>query len=191
MQRNRTGRSRWLISQRSASLWIGTSRGIRLLLSCLILVWMIVIFMFSSQSGEASMQTSGFLADPIVHWLAEKRQLQYGSQEYQAVYDLVQMLIRKTAHFLEYMILGGLIQALVLSFRDRMTLPLSLSGSSLYAASDEIHQMLQGDRSGMIQDVLLDSCGAFAGILLGTWLLAGIRHRKEQKNRVRGKEKCL
>ena len=37
---------------------------------------------------------------------------------------------------------------------------------TLYAASDEIHQLFVPGRSGQLRDVLLDSAGVAAGILL-------------------------
>ena len=41
---------------------------------------------------------------------------------------------------------------------------------TLYAASDEIHQLFVPGRSGQLRDVLLDSAGVAAGILLA-WMI--------------------
>lgn len=43
--------------------------------------------------------------------------------------------------------------------------------SSLYAATDEIHQLFVPGRSDQMSDVILDSAGAMAGILV----LAAVR----------------
>ena len=47
---------------------------------------------------------------------------------------------------------------------------------TLYAASDEIHQLFVPGRSGQLRDVLLDSDGVAAGILLA-WAV-GLLYQK-------------
>ena len=47
---------------------------------------------------------------------------------------------------------------------------------TLYAASDEIHQLFVPGRSGQLRDVFLDSAGVAAGILLA-WAV-GLLYQK-------------
>ena len=54
---------------------------------------------------------------------------------------------------------------------------LSWAGCTLYAATDEIHQLFVAGRTGKWQDVLLDSSGALAGLLLAMFMLWLIRRR--------------
>jgi len=77
-------------------------------------------------------------------------------------------VIRKIAHFLEYLIL------FVLFFRafkgttklySSIIYYLSFIISFLYAASDEFHQTLVAGRSGMIRDILIDTIGILFGSL--------------------------
>ena len=76
--------------------------------------------------------------------------------------------IRKCAHFAEYAVLGATV---AFAFGDRLQtarkiVVASLGISAFYAATDEIHQMFVPGRMGSVSDVILDSAGALAGIVI-------------------------
>ena len=139
--------------------------GTKALLWVLTLGMCAIIFVFSAQDGDASMSTSGRFAMPIARLIAS---LQGGLSEkaFGELLDNVQVVVRKTAHFTEYAILGCLIFLLLTSYDIRRSLSLAEILTALYAAGDEIHQMLGGSRTGMWQDVVLDACGGLCGILI-------------------------
>ena len=93
---------------------------------------------------------------------------------------LAGILFWKTAHVVEYAILGGL---LLRAFNSGSS-PAKREGvwswaiSSLFGLSDEYHQTLIPGREGQLVDVAIDSFGALLGLLL-TWWLYRIRARKE------------
>ena len=67
-----------------------------------------------------------------------------------------------------------------------MKLPLySWMGGALYAATDETHQLLVDGRGGSALDVLLDSSGVLAGVLLAMLLIREIRKRQEAREACR------
>lgn len=136
-----------------ACLWILT------ILTC------VMIFAFSSQDGDTSMETSGLLAEPIARAIARLRP-DMTQNEYQVLLDGVQAVVRKTAHFSEYALLGGLICLLLVSYYRPHPVPGGCLLGGLYACTDELHQYLSGSRTGMALDVLLDTCGALAGAAL-------------------------
>ena len=82
--------------------------------------------------------------------------------------------VRKCAHFTEYTVLGLSLRMTVQDLLRRrqggrsaarpayVTL-LSWCAGTLYAVTDEVHQMLVPGRSCEIRDVLIDSCGVFLG----------------------------
>ncbi|MCX7711733.1 MAG: VanZ family protein [Clostridia bacterium] len=77
-------------------------------------------------------------------------------------------LVRKTAHFIEYCILGFIIfKAYFNKEKLLQTFWFSTIFAVLYAISDEIHQYFVPGRAMRATDVLIDS----AGILLATLLL--------------------
>ena len=71
--------------------------------------------------------------------------------------------MRKCAHAGEYAVLGVLL-TMALTDRRRV-MPAAVIGI-LYAASDEFHQRFVPGRSCQLTDVLLDSAGLLAGIML-------------------------
>ena len=77
----------------------------------------------------------------------------------------VEFFIRKAAHVSIFLVLGI---ALLDLTRRRLTPGLAIlfaySLALTVAVFDEFHQILTGDRTGLVQDVLLDGTGALLGI---------------------------
>lgn len=144
------------------------NKKIRLVLGVFVLAWSAIILFLSSQSGEASAQTSSYLAKPLVDWICGLYRSRLNPQGEYGVYLAVQWFVRKTAHFAEYAIWGGLLLGFLTACQKRMPVLWTTLFSVLFAACDELFQLLFG-RSGMWQDVLLDTVGAAAGAVF-TWL---------------------
>ncbi|WP_225419665.1 VanZ family protein [Lapidilactobacillus wuchangensis] len=96
---------------------------------------------------------------------------------------MTEFLLRKLAHFGSYFLLAGFGYLGLLSVIPvwGFRLPLTWLAATGYAALDEFHQLLTSGRSPMIQDVMLDSCGALAGLLLA--LLIAYLHQRQQVKR--------
>ena len=122
---------------------------------------MAVIFSASTQLG-APANTSHFFR-PLLHWLFPAIS--------EAAFDRLHYTIRKSAHFVEYGVLGVLIWRLL--YRDpafglispRRRFFLALLCCMLYASTDEFHQSFVPTRQPAVHDVLLDTCGAGVGAL--------------------------
>jgi len=138
-----------------------------------VLLWMLLIFYFSSQAAEQSDKLSGGIAEIIGRFLAHIIP-GYG-------FDLVlfDRILRKAAHFSIYLVLGVLVSdALKRSgIKGRKLIAFALGICILYAASDEFHQLFVSGRGGQATDVLLDSAGAMLGIG-GRMLLKMNRYKK-------------
>lgn len=131
-------------------------------LSLLTAGWMLLIFGFSAQSGTESSGMSSILSKPLTG-LVMRFMDEAASEE--AVYLQVDLAVRKTAHFTEYAVLGGLLTLLFRCLRVRgICLPV-LCGA-LYAVSDEWHQSFSPGRSSAWMDVLIDSCGVLLGTII-------------------------
>ena len=91
-------------------------------------------------------------------------------------------VVRKTAHFCIYGLLGFLIALLYLEygfFGKQLFLNSSVT-AFLYAISDEFHQSFVKGRSGEIRDVCIDSIGAMCGALIVIICFLVIKRRKER-----------
>lgn len=74
-------------------------------------------------------------------------------------------VVRKTAHFTTYLILGLLVFNLCKYNNVKNIIKISLLVCILYACTDEIHQLFVDGRSGEIFDVCIDTVGSLIGIL--------------------------
>ena len=86
--------------------------------------------------------------------------------------SLVHTLIRKLAHVGEYMLLSMFVLRGVRGERRSWRLAWALAALAIaisYAALDEVHQLFVPGRGASARDVLLDSCGAALGQMLGKW----------------------
>lgn len=90
----------------------------------------------------------------------------------------VHAVIRKTAHVVEYLILGGLtMRALRLQGTSLpRAMPAAVVLGVLFAAVDEWHQTFVPTRVGAAGDVLIDGAGVLAGVLL--WRLGAEPRRR-------------
>lgn len=122
-----------------------------------LLVWMGVIFYFSYQSGDASMQLSDGVLDLFKSLF--QNFLDYPTLSY---------IVRKIAHFTEYFILGLLIYHLVKQYRviSKTEIIWMILFCVIYAMSDEFHQVFIGGRSPKVFDVIIDSLGSSLSILI-------------------------
>lgn len=137
----------------------------------LVVVWMGVIFYFSSQVSEDSSELSSGVTQLIVdmiHVILPNSEINL---------DTFSFIIRKLAHFTEYFILAVLVMnALGSSGMHRKHIFIALLICVLYAVSDEFHQMFVPGRGPSVRDVFIDSIGALFGILC-FYVLARIRRK--------------
>lgn len=140
-----------------------------------VLVWMVVIFVGSTDLGS-SQRTSRFIG-PVLRW--------FKPDVSDETIRTVQAVIRKSGHVTEYAIL-----AIVVWWARRKavgTVPLLSNWNwreswlivafcAFYAVTDELHQSFVSTRQGQPLDVMIDSLGALAGMLL-IWFLGRRRSR--------------
>lgn len=128
------------------------------------LLWMGIIFWFSAQPADQSERMSlsvGHVAgllfvDGYEDWPQERQE---------AFEEEIDHGVRKAAHFTEYAILGLLLTAMYRAYGhegERLFL-LAAGTGSLYAATDEFHQLFVQGRSCQITDWMIDTCGVITG----------------------------
>ena len=118
----------------------------------LVIIWMIVIFYFSNQVATVSSSQSGFITNLIIKIFSVQNE------------STIQFIIRKLAHFTEYLILGILVLNMLRCYKPKDIIILAILICILYACSDEIHQIFIQGRAGQLKDVLIDTCGSILGI---------------------------
>ena len=130
----------------------------------LTILWIMIIFSFSLQSGDTSSQiSSGF-----GQWLIQTI-LPFAKDYLEENWDVLHTLIRKGAHFTEFFVLGVLMRGSLHQYAYRIRA--SLGGTSwlmcvVVAACDETIQLFAGGRAGQVTDIMLDASGALVGIIV-------------------------
>lgn len=141
-----------------------TKKGAALLLSALLtLCSAIVIIRFSGQDGSQSNALSRALASWVLPIL--------GLENTAESMELLNLILRKLAHFTLYFLLGVGLTGVVHNWkRTPAALTIIILGG-LFAASDEFHQQFSQGRTSSVWDVLLDTCGIAAGWAVSIGLL--------------------
>lgn len=143
----------------------------------LVIIWMVVIFSFSNQDGTTSQSTSEKVITTTVEVVKPEAT---PFEKAQAIRDY-SFVVRKSAHFIEYLILGILIIRLLVLFKLKHLFIICLFICLIYASGDEIHQSFIGDRTPRVMDVLIDTAGSITGITVYTLIRIGINERKKNK----------
>lgn len=124
----------------------------------LLLLWMGIIFFMSHQPGEISSSQSDLILK-IFQFLGIELNQYFG--------EFATFIIRKAAHFSEYLILFLLSYNVSrFYFIDKRKRIYLIVFVFLYACSDEIHQYFIPGRSMAFRDVLIDTLGGVFGYLL-------------------------
>lgn len=136
-----------------------------ILLVCIFIIFG-VIFKFSSENSTKSTSTSGTVIDAIVDTHPATKKLSENQKS--VVKTSLKTPVRKMAHFTIYTILGVFLMCFANTYDTNILkkVCISLMVGALYACSDEFHQLFVTGRSAEITDVLIDTTGAFVGILL-------------------------
>jgi VanZ family protein len=152
-------------------------------------LWMVVIFMFSSDNAINSEAKSSAVFSLLSELLSDDAILPGEPL------DMV-FFIRKAAHFIEYFILSALVSAAWAATalrkgrrgrdaRGRAML-FGMAFGAVYAATDELHQYFVPGRAARAADVLLDAAGAAAGAGF-VWLAFRVRRAIYDAKRIGAK----
>lgn len=129
-----------------------------------VLAVMSAIFWFSSQTAEASTVTSGGFVSRLMDFIT----LHFGQiseESYESVRHIATLIVRKSAHFLEFAALGFFAELHLRTWLSKKTWLISLMFSLLYAVSDEFHQHFVSERAPRFTDVCVDFSGSLCAIL--------------------------
>lgn len=137
----------------------------KILLISLTILWMVSIFMFSNQkSGKSTDKSHSLVSNTIVR-IYKLFDHNPSDEKIESIIETWDVPVRKTAHFVEYLILGVLVFLTLREFNIK-NIYLMILICFLYACSDEIHQLFVAGRDGNFVDVLLDTFGSTTGIIL-------------------------
>ena len=154
----------------------------------LIIINCTIIFSFSNKVADDSSKQSGRIVNfisqivPIIKNMPEPDKTNF-------IEGTLTTIVRKTAHFSIYTLLGLLSMNFMLTFKEKefykidLRCLVALIFCTFYAITDEIHQYFIPGRSCELRDVCIDSLGALTGILL-VIIVVGIYKKVKSKKKI-------
>ena len=140
----------------------------------LVIAVMVMIYGFSAQSGEESGEMSGRLTTWVLNLIIPDFE-NFTPEKQESIRSAVGFIVRKTAHFTEYALLGLALLLHIAQIQKKTAVRLPLLWAwgigTLYAATDEFHQGFVAGRGPSVRDVCIDSAGVIAGVLIMLWIL--------------------
>lgn len=138
-----------------------------ILFTILSVMCMIAIFYFSAQTADESAEQSLSILEIIRKILGDN--------------SFSDFIVRKAAHFCEFTLLGLLFNFTYYFCKGKQNIILSTSLASIYAVSDEIHQIFVDGRACQFRDWVVDTSGAITGMLVFMLICAIINKVKKSK----------
>jgi len=136
----------------------------------LLLLWLAVIFVMSQQPGDKSSSQSDFIVN-LISFVGIKLNEYYMS--------IATLLVRKSAHFTEYIILFVLVyRVIILYMNKKQAKIIAILFVFGYACSDEFHQYFIQGREAAFRDVIIDTSGG----IMGSFIMVIVENMK-YKNR--------
>ena len=152
-----------------------------------------LIFFFSAQQGPESTAMSDSVTLEVAK-VVRPDYPQLPPVERQSFLEVLSRVVRKSAHFGEFALLGfNLAAFLRLRRLDKpraAAVPWAWLIATLYAGTDELHQMLVEARAPAILDVGIDSAGALAGVLTMLLALTLVEKKRGKKGCEARKQDC-
>ena len=146
----------------------------QIIYGALVIIWMVVVFMFSNQPAEKSSKQSGEITDKVVKAITKDSKEVTQSQK-----DTIETIVRKCAHFVLYLI-GGFLMANFINTTKVQNMNIIIYAilfTLIYACTDEVHQYFVEGRSCELRDIFIDTAGGSIGTLT-FWMFRKILRRK-------------
>ncbi len=143
----------------------------------------IAIFLFSAQSGTASLQISdGFTVSALQFFPNMKGN---NAETLLQIAKSLAFIVRKTAHFAIYLALGITVFGTVYQFTQtkKKSIVATMGYCFFYAITDEIHQYFVPGRSARVFDVCVDATGALTGVCICLFVLFLLQKHADKKNK--------
>lgn len=148
----------------------------------LLIIWMGVIFSFSSDSGTESKKKSETVIVKT-HEVITHEELT--TQQKDVLVEKTVYPVRKLAHFLEYLVFGILVISLVSEYivLNKKAIYICLLIYLLYPLTDEFHQFFSDERTPKLVDIFVDMAGSIVGAHIYLTYKGIIRRIKDGSNK--------
>ena len=132
----------------------------------LLIIWLIIIFYLSDQSGLVSGENSSGIIECFFELFALDNSL----------IEIIHEPLREIMHIIEYLILGFLMVNVLKNYKLKSYLTISIMLCFIYSVTDEIHQAFVPSRTFQCFDILMDFSGIVVGSLIGNKMIKTYRN---------------
>ncbi|MBQ9518101.1 MAG: VanZ family protein [Eubacterium sp.] len=132
-----------------------------------------LIFYFSSDTADESSSKSNLIVQFLINIFGDNR--------------FTSFIVRKSAHFLEFTGTALIMSAAFYFTLNKNRLYLPIICTSLYAVTDEVHQIFVDGRSCELRDWVIDTLGAALGTLAFWVIFTLINKAKDFRKRRKNK----
>ena len=151
---------------------------LKIISTIFVLVWMITVFIFSSQDGTQTLNTSGAFIQVIDSTLnnvesnntnkTDTVNTQDNNNKKYNYSKELQTFVRKNAHYFLYTVGGIILSVFFYAFlkNNKKIYAFAILTGTIYAMSDEFHQKFIAGRTSRITDVGIDTLGVITGTIL-------------------------
>lgn len=151
---------------------------LKIISTIFVLVWMITVFIFSSQDGTQTLNTSGAFIQVIDSTLnnvesnntnkTDTVNTQDNNNKKYNYSKELQTFVRKNAHYFLYTVGGIILSVFFYAFlkENKKIYAFAILTGMIYAMSDEFHQKFIAGRTSRITDVGIDTLGVITGTIL-------------------------
>lgn len=153
----------------------------------LIIFALVIVFIASNMSYEQQTivpELQTLLKDkPFEEELSKIKLTYWGmpiSVESRGYYYFIEFLIRKATHFSGFGLIGVIFYLFYRKLNLRLPAYFAIASVFVLGSLDEYRQTMQPGRTGLFQDVMIDTAGAFCFVLLAK-LVIWLIHRKQLK----------
>lgn len=130
----------------------------------LLIIWLIIIFAFSNQTGEISGSASNGILYNIFENIYELFNL--NKDNLVNFVNIIENPLRELMHSFEYFVLTILSLNVLINFNIQNKIIILIMFIFIAASLDEIHQLFVPGRSFEYFDILMDMIGCFGFILI-------------------------
>lgn len=143
-----------------------------IILWLLVIIWLIIIFIFSNMDTLKSNGASKGIINSVVDTTLETSN-NIGiieeiptEKEKQTIVNNLNLPLRKIMHFTEYLILSLLLLNALNKTNIKNKYFITILTCFIYAITDEYHQTFITGRTGQFIDVLIDTAGSILGLII-------------------------
>lgn len=147
----------------------------RIISTSLLILWMVIIFIFSNQNAITSEKVSDKVTSKTLTTVSEVAGKNISDSRKEELVENSRFIVRKMAHFTLYFVLGIIIYTTLACYGiPKNKIIYSIIFCFIASLLDEFHQLFSYGRTSRMFDVFIDTSGS----IVSSILIFMLRHKK-------------